>query len=139
MKIGLEVEGRYKGLRTLFLIAEEFNRIPSEDIIEIATENKAQQIYISDHNNEVLNQCTFHGSQWSTFKVTLEVTQVMFYQDHSAVHLLLVIPEENVWRLKPTDQIKFSRDHTVYAVPVESMYKTTPEDFFGDVEVEYDP
>ena len=128
MKVGIECEGRFKGLVTLFCDAKEFDtdaRLLDLSLLPI------QQIYISDHEN-VLNLndsdlCNFHRNN---VRITVERTN--FDSAPYWINIMLVIDNESFWNLRYQDQIKFSKDLNVYSVLKDQMYYTDPADFKSD-------
>lgn len=135
MKLGLEAEGRLKGLPTLFLTAEEFCSARWEDLPPLP---RIHLLYISDHGNMLRPKHTAF-ELWRDYPITLEVTKVDrrdLYPPN--VTFMLCIESESVWRLAPTDQIKFSSDFQyVKSVAVENMSHTSPEDFRADSTLVY--
>jgi len=136
MKVGTEVEGRFIGLRTLFCSADEFMDSPSM-INARAGQWNVHQIYISDLENklDLTDLNSFIGVLALDYIITVECTKVPQYTSNS-VNIMLHIQDESFWRLRPRDQVKFSRDQTVFAVTLENMTHTVPEDFAGDTEIE---
>jgi hypothetical protein len=126
MKIGIEVEGRYKGIKTLFCSALEYLMEPLPDLMRVS------HIYISDHENalDITNENVFYEIPESHL-ITVERTEVG-KKPCDRIHVILNVPSDSFWNLRETDQVKFDLNQTVYAVPLEVMYKTKPEDFAGD-------
>lgn len=144
MKYGIEVEGRLKGLRTLFMTAEEalvfFEYKSLKDAIDPSLHHltdKIDHIYISDHNNTITAglECI---KIWDSLnlQVTLERTEMnnrTTYPDN--VLIMLLVSNPSFWDLEYNDQIKFSRDLRVFAVPLTSMIETRPAAFAEDIEL----
>lgn len=135
MKIGIEVEGRLKGIKTLFCDAQELvgaRALFADD----KTLSSVKAIYVSDHDNTL--DPSSSDLAWLIDQgifITLEVTQVT-EKWPDEVSIMLHVESDSYWFLKPTDQIKFHRgDQRVDAFAVESAYKTMPEDFEGDQEL----
>lgn len=156
MKIGFEVEGRYKGLYTLFMKADEaLDFFAYRSLKQRASRSiddkieKVRHIYISDHEN-ILRPADTCLQKWDELglPVTIEVTRVNSWRAvfTKNVHLMLAVVDgdfltnTSFWNLLPTDQIKFSSPkgpaHMVYCVTKENMSVTKPEDFDGDFEFE---
>jgi hypothetical protein len=153
MKIGREVEGRFRGLLTLFLDAHEaldFFERPSlkaacknqeaKDLIE-----KVRHIYITDHTH-YLTPNSYCLKMWGElgFVVCIErrrVTDRDMWPSH--VSFLLAVEHPDVSELFGTDQIKFiipdrlsaSFVPKVMSVRVGQMDKTFASEFLQDVEV----
>ena len=154
MKLGKEVEGRLKGLYTLFMDGKEARTffefkslkerafpLGSADSIE-----EVEHIYVSD-----LDSCMTPDAEcfakWKEFglKVTLEVDRVSLREDYpDNVTVMLNVTDNSLyasrsfWRLLPNDQVKFvlpvEDSFMVRCVTVGSMTMTAPEDFAGDIE-----
>lgn len=145
MKIGTEVEGRFKGLLTLFLDADEaiafFNR-PSlvkavDDPMVKEMIPKVRHIYISDHGNK-LSPDEACITKWGElgFVVCIERTHVYNMDTWPPyVSIMLVIESSSFWNLRNIDQVKFTLNKLVACAPVESMIATRPEDFANDIEI----
>ena len=137
MKYGIEVEGRFKGLKTLFMSAPEMMACTVERILGYAEERKVQQIYISDLEGLVLKQNRTLKALAKDYIVTLEVSSVQA-EVPAYVNIMLNLKCETPMQfLKEGDQIKISQDQNVWAISVENMIRTVPEDFHGDVSFEY--
>jgi len=134
MKIGREVEGRKQGFLTLFVSVAELNH---EKIVNLFFQHKFSQIYISDHANELDltagNPLLFALRQKMvvTIERTMIDSRIAEYLD-----IFLVIDCPSFWNLRKTDQIKFSKDLSVYSELISNMVYTAPKDFEGDVEIE---
>lgn len=128
-KLGIEVEGRLKGIKTAFCSAEEF----------LSGEYHSRgygwvQLYISDHKNIIpLEPLHKTISYWSNlgFIVTIERTKVPSITNPS-INIILYVKNDSFWNLKPSDQVKFERDLTVRMIPIENMTLTEPWEFEGD-------
>jgi hypothetical protein len=152
MKIGYEVEGRFKGLYTLFMNSEhavtffEFKSLKerafppgSADSIE-----KVKHVYVSDSADQpfLMNGVEDCFLAWNEMgmPVTYETAYVgdrdLFPPN---VHIMLRIDGslggfESFWKLRLTDQVKFSKDQTVFCVAKENMTVTLPHEFMDDIE-----
>lgn len=153
MKLGKEVEGKFSGLYTLFMTAQEaiefFNYKSLKDRAlpfgAAQGVDHVQHIYISDHLN-ILHASHFCLFQWNNLNlpVTIECTALRVLRDEYPpnVHIMLAVANgldiNSFWSLLPTDQIKFSRpyngSHQVKCVMVGSMINTEPEAFGADIE-----
>ena len=137
MKFGIEVEGKFKGIKTLFTSANELKNL--SDVLKHCSENllkDVEQLYISDHENTL--DLTEMGEVLKYTKlfnlVTVEVTKCTEHSDK--IHVMLVIDSPSFWNLNSNDHIKFSRDHYVFATQRKDLEVTIPEDFAGDIEIE---
>jgi hypothetical protein len=134
MKLGLEVEGRFKGVQTLFVSEEEFTnqRFEIDCIIKDMVDIK--HIYISDRNNRLDLEQPLELRR--NLLVSIERTSIPNISiDPTITCVLLRVDTESFWALRPTDQVKFSKNHNVRTVTVENMSMTIPTDFDNDVEL----
>jgi hypothetical protein len=150
MKLGVEVEGRLKGIPTLFLSAEEVLRYTPIDLLRMQgslpsnvfwTLHQVRHLYVSDHGN-ALHSAHAIFQQWALpWYISLEVTAVVNRKAYPTnVGFLLSITDgghgyaHSFFELQDTDQIKFSSGNPgyVFCTTKEAMTKTRPEDFFYD-------
>jgi len=133
MKLGIEVEGKYKGFSTFFIQDTELpsflSRLPSL----LNKHTKTRHLYITD-TGEIGNYIGSLVYLTDLLNITVETSAVVNLP--KGVHIMLNIPSKEVWGLKETDSIKFHDDkNNVMSIPVESFLKTKPEDFDGDIEL----
>ena len=131
MKIGIEVEGRLCGLKTIFCNELEFVVHYSDLWAALYKHTDIKQIYISDLNNTIdLNGEKLQELAADWF-VTVERTEI----DHRTpinISVMLNIDNDSFNHLNRNDQIKFSNDLLVYATTVRNMTVTQPIEFSGD-------
>ena len=127
MKIGIEVEGRFKGIKTLFMSAEEYL------VFNDNVEQQFNAIYISDIENVLPLQSVNLKALHEKYLITIERSWVDKVPAYLNIVLHIDIP--SVWTLKPTDQIKFEKDLTVKTIPLENLYTTYPADFEQDKQI----
>ena len=140
MKIGKEVEGRWQGIKTLFideLELSQFGVFAYKNIIERRVNYKVDHLYISDHKNllDLSENNTLLNALRKLMQITIERTKISSNVNPD-LDIFLLIDNESFWMLKYSDQIKFSKDKTVYAAVKDLMIKTIPSDFEGDSEIE---
>ena len=140
MKTGIEVEGRFRGLPTLFLSAAELFAACATDSLA-ATVSEHPHIYISDHANVVdpttlcrKNKCL------STKVITLEVTSVVPHhhtRPENVTLMLRFLGYDAVSALRPTDMFKFTResDRSVKICIAHSLMHTDETEFHADTEI----
>lgn len=138
MKQGIEVEGRFKGLRTLLCgsAAEFYMFIMREKELSSGIQN----VYVSDNNNELdlthLNLWWHRGDvvMAPNYIVTIERTSIPPLSDVPQwVHFILNASNDSFFNLRPQDQVKFDKDLNVYVSVKETMIRTYPQDFDGDI------
>lgn len=134
MKVGIEVEGKDKGLKTLFLNAHEITSIAEECLLDICNKHMIEQIYISDLQNKIN---LFSEYFYNLSKEYIICFEVSFLEQPPPEHIsiMLNLNRPDLFFLKETDQIKFDKDLFVKAIPIKDMIITTPEDFAKDVEI----
>lgn len=150
MKVGLEVEGAYQGVGTLFCSAEEYlNRQgcfkglfclqPSFPVFENIT---IRHLYISDHEGLI---STRHIEEFEDLpiEVTLEVTSTYAGPRPLNVSLMLHIAcsEADWWTtFRDRDQVKLvSPNNMVQCAQAAHFVTTHPDQFKQDIVVDFDP
>lgn len=130
MKVGIEVEGRLKGVPTLFCGAHEYLKG-----IQKAKEQGVSHLYISDNRNKIAYDNAALAA--SGLLVTLDVTEVYDCPNRADnITLMLRLPGHcEVRRLKDRDQVKFEAKRNVVVLPMHNAIKTLPHEFLGDRKV----
>lgn len=130
MKVGIEVEGRFKGVPTLFCGAHEYLKGIAE-----AKKQGVSHIYISDNKNKL----AYHNPALANcgLLVTLDVTEVQGCLDRPSNITLMLRLEgyPQVRRLKDCDQVKFEAKRNVVVLPMYNSINTSPHEFLGDRKV----
>lgn len=145
MKIGIEVEGRFAGLLTMLLTAEEALAFFERPSLVKSVDDEAvkrliplvRHIRVNDQNNMLFPQdvCL---KKWGDlgFVVCLERTLL---KDRRAwpdnVKIVLVVEENSFWMLDKDDQIKFSRPGSAALSSVENLRVTYQHEKTGDVNI----
>lgn len=137
MKIGIEAEGRLRGILTLFASAEEFT--DSYGVLFNHARNYGiAHIYISDRDN-ILDYETVGKYFVPPYFITLDVTEVRAGPRPTNMTIILTMPHEHwesVERLRPDDQIKFhSTNRDVLMTTARTLVPTSPIEFCGDKEL----
>lgn len=133
MKLGIECEGRLKGIVTLFADAST----PLPDIKRAAAHSGIiQHIYISDNDNTL--DYAEVGECFNDSYVTLDVTKVKGKRPRN-ISLMFRVTEnwsfDDITQLTEYDQVKFESNRHVVVFPMTASIKTKPEDFEGDKEL----
>jgi hypothetical protein len=136
MKHGVEVEGRLKGVPTIFVDAQEYLVYP-ERVKQALADHKTSHLYISDPENVLPYNLDLDCL------VTLDVTRVRYGAQLRPSNVLLMLRIDpnrpDAWEfddlllLGENDQIKFEQNQHVYVFPWSNAIKTQPEDFNSDV------
>lgn len=143
-KLGYEVEGRDQGIETLFINVDEFMKMKEfnlfNDIGVVPGEFfqykniRINHLYISDHKNELNLKSEIFKRLSKTLRVTIEMTKLL-KRAPDYLNIFLLIDNESFWLLKFSDQIKFSKDLTVFSEKKQNLVLTLPKDFEKDLEI----
>lgn len=132
MKIGIEVEGRLRGVKTLFCGPQDVAAAKA-----YLAANPLTHVYISDRDNTL--DYVMVGWSFPACLVTMDVTSVREGVRPTNVTLILTLPHshwDNVARLRADDQVKFhSVDREVLCATARNFVPTQPAEFLGDVAV----
>lgn len=137
MKLGIEVEGRLRGVPTLFCDAD----FDVEKLTAALRKHAVSHVYISDNTNKLSYRSI--GTLLRGYLVTLDVTEVLKEPRPANVSLMLRLDGDGdplplfdqVSRLTKEDQIKFECDRNVIVLPMTAAIFTQPAEFEGDIEV----
>lgn len=125
MHIGLEAEGRLKGVPTLNLTCEEF---ASGEYKRVTA--PYGNIYITDLENK-LDLDTLDKERDPFKDPILSIERSSVDRQYPNINIIFFVPVP-VLLLKETDQVKMHSGQYVWMSPMESMIKSTPKDFQGD-------
>lgn len=132
MKFGIEVEGRFKGIKTIFM---DQNEIVDNLNLQLFKLFNANALYISDLNDELtFKEITKLYKISEKYLVSIETTSKRLCK-YKNFHIILRIDNSDFFKLKNTDQIKFEHCKSVYTITKENMFKTKPKDFNNDKEI----
>ncbi len=127
MKYGIEVEGKYKGIKSVFL---QLSELYNMDLMILP--KGYNHLYITNDTeltedlNDIINLLLVY------YNITFETT-VVPDKLSDEVHIMLDIKSDEIWKLKDTDSIKmYSDKNQVKSISIENMYNTNPEDFLND-------
>lgn len=133
MRVGLEVEGRLRGVRTLFLDASEL----SVNVNTVAKASGVTHIRIRDLQNE-LNYFRINAFIEASFLITLDVTAV-FAPPPPNIGIVLTMPYtywQSLKHLRLTDQVRFhDQKRKTMVVSLRHFDPTQPEEFDYDQEL----
>lgn len=134
-KIGIEVEGRFKGLKTLFIDDTEIDFV-YENFNKLIHQYCFVSIYISNLSGKLNNEQQEIINYFSlNIVVLIETKRISYSTLNSSINFVLRIMDNNVFKLRDTDQIKFEKNLNVKMVTVENMSTTLSEDFSNDEEI----
>ena len=138
MKTGIEVEGFFCGLPTLFCQAEEYKKA---NAIELVKTLKVEQLYVSDHGN-LLTAEDYRALSELSVPVVVEVLSVPDHPRYSNVHYMVAVQVDPrslgiFWKDDTSnfDQVKFTAGLYVATSLASSFKLAVPKDFEGDVEL----
>ena len=136
MKTGIEVEGRFRGLRTLFTSASEYLELTAEGRLAALMAGHSH-LYVSDHS-ATLQYADLQHAALDNKVVTLEVDRLPNGLRPSNLTIMLRVPgHADVMAMLPTDMFKFTRDNdrTVKVGTVGSLMHTDEQEFGNDEEL----
>lgn len=123
--IGRELEGRYKGINTLFVQCENLQPEVFEKIKEILKTEKVGQIYFGAGSKNVDFVPDFYYFQLFDFRKDYLLTvETSVWQDwYKDVFNNIILTYDNLPDC-PNLNIKVKNKNVVYTFPLESGYKT---------------
>jgi len=137
-KLGFEVEGRLKGVYSLFVEVDEIKRLLNPENQYLL--DQVGQVSVPDYESKITKEdIDILMSLDKRIVITLETPRIdLPIQDlPRRLNLVLVVPYPQFFDLSITDQIKFVNENKlVFMIPKESMGVTSPDDFDSDEEVE---
>lgn len=137
-KLGYEVEGRLKGVYSLFVEVDEIKRLLNPENQYLL--DQVGQVSVPDYESKItLDDIDILMSLDNRVVITLETPRIdLPLQDlPGRLNLVLVVPCPQFFDLSITDQIKFvNESRLVFMIPKESMVVTSPDEFDGDEEVD---
>lgn len=137
-KIGYEVEGRLRGVLSLFLSVDEVHKLKDPKNAQIL--QKVSQVAVYDDNSKIsMKEIEILMSLDERLYLTLETPMVNidFGVLPARINTVLVMSHPQIFDLFPFDQIKFvSPSKFVLMVTKEAMGVTTPDEFDCDTEVD---
>lgn len=137
-KLGYEVEGRLKGVYSLFVEVDEIPRLLNPENKHLL--DKVGQVSVPDYESLILQEdIDILMSLDPRIVITLETPKIELpiHDLPARLNLVLVVNHPQIFDLTVTDQIKFvNESRLVLMIPKESMMVTCPDEFDGDEEVE---
>ena len=135
MKYGLEVEGKFKGIPTLFC-----THIEIEDALLWWNGKRLhiEQVYIScEDYNDLPESIEEICESFYPLLVTLDTVNLPRTIRIPNLSIMLRNPEyRTVSLLTDNDQVKFDKDNNVIVFPMSGSIYTKPSDFLNDVTIE---
>ncbi len=140
MKIGNEVEGAFRGIKTLFCQASE---LPAFLARKDALINQygLHHLYVSDWF-KLLTQLQYDQLSAIGMPVTIEVTAIPSRARLSNIRYMVAVEVDPVElgffsnHSRHLDQIKFTTNQHVATARMSDFNTTIPADFMSDVEIE---
>lgn len=137
-KLGYEVEGRLKGVYSLFVEVDEIERLMNPENKRLL--DMVGQVSVPDYESKITQEeIDILMSLDSRIVITLETPKIELpiHDLPSRLNLVLVVDHPQIFDLTVTDQIKFvNESRLVLMISKESMMVTCPDEFDGDEEVE---
>ena len=132
MKIGKEVEGRFKGLDMIFLEDLEIQTFV-DNIEHLKNEYKARAVYIS-YPQTMLDTRIEFISKW--YHVTVEIDHLGSTPPDFIDHVMYTVRDTEILNLRKTGSFKIHTDpNYVHSVQMESFICTVPDDFKNDKDI----
>jgi len=136
--IGREVEGRFKGLRTLFVKGNQ----NTDQIKNLIAQESPNMLYFGAGNQSKVTDFNVIRNFLEKLPVTLEISEKRLKTlpeniiKHKNLHLVITFKNKYLTKLKPTDSIKVEDNSSVYVSTLECMYKTNKKtDYKEDKEI----
>lgn len=131
MKIGTEVEGRLRGVPTIFCSVEEY-----VEAIACAVSYGISHVYISDPRATLDYD---RLAKYPSIQFTVDTISVNGPRPANVTIMLALLAEVHaeISKLGPDDQVKASVGHTsdVFVVPMRNFIITKPAEFAGDKQI----
>lgn len=135
MKTGIEIEGRLKGIKSLFVSTHEIQELGTEKVIQTARENGVAHIEIPQDIIVNLSDPMFNILHTAGFIVTTETTEIVGTTP-DFLNVVLIVENLDFFKLRGIDQIKFvDKKLNVYMATVETMVRTYPHEFEADTPI----
>lgn len=136
MKTGIEIEGRLKGIKSLFVSTKEILELGTRKVIQTAREHSVVHIEIPQDIIVNLGNDMFKELYQAGFIITTETTQIVG-EVPDYLNVVLIIENLDFFKLRGVDQIKFvDAELNVYMATVETMVRTFPHEFEADTTIE---
>lgn len=136
MKTGIEIEGRLKGLKSLFVSTKEILELGTAKVIQTAREQGVVHIEIPQDVIVNLRNYMFKDFHEAGFIVTTETTKIVD-EAPDFLNVVLIVENQDFFKLRGVDQIKFvDAELNVYMATVETMVRTYPHEFDADKPIE---
>ena len=138
--IGTEVEGRFKGLKTLFVVGDQpYNKI----LLKLIENPSIHHIYFGAGNQSKVTDYNIMKAMAEVYTITYEVTAEDYYNTvpidiikNKNIHLIVTLKANGLNNLKETDTLKIEDENNVFTVIKECTQKTNKQiDYEGDIVV----
>jgi hypothetical protein len=135
MKKGIEVEGRYRGMPSFFILNEkDLDLIFKQRLHFLMDFQNVRHINVYDEDGEfIYDSRLVELSQYYT--ITLECKWVPSDIPEHISHFVLQIDSKPMWNLRKHDSIKFVCYRNVRMICIENMNITNPEELDEDIEL----
>lgn len=131
--IGTEVEGRYKGIKTLFVVGDQ----KVSKIQNYLLDNNIYHIYFGAGNQSIVNN-------FDTIRFFIERGYIITYELEEKdidkipndiiknIHIIITYKSNELIKLKSTDTIKVEDSKNVYCSSIENMFYTDKNNDYED-------
>ena len=132
MKIGIEVEGRLKGIQTFFIDNTEIDRF-HKHLDYYHKKYNVAQVYVSYPDDIANPKLKDIADKWF---VTVEVDKIPTEIPEYINQIMLCVRHEDITKLRPQDSFKIdTKNQNLFCASVETAFRTYPKDFQNDKEV----
>jgi hypothetical protein len=131
---GKEVEGRLKGLQTLFIVGDQSIDTILDKLYKCLKEHIiVSHLYFGAGRQSKVNKYDtiryFNREYLITYEVMLDELDQVPDDILLSCHIMACIPQENVRLLKTTDTIKLETSGLIYCIPKEQCMKTSRNEY----------
>jgi hypothetical protein len=132
---GKEVEGRFKGLQTLFIVGDQGIDLILEKLRECLTRRLivAHLYFGAGGQSDITDYNTiryFAGQGYLiTYEVMLDKLDQVPEDIRQSCHIIACVPQDKVRLLKITDTIKFETSSLIYCTTKEQFMKTSRDEY----------
>lgn len=137
--IGLEVEGRFKGIPTLFIRGDQSIQ---QIILNLDDYNFIRHLYFgAGHQSKISNFETIRYFLKDNYVITIEVLLDELNKipnwilKNKLVHIIVTIKNNYFSKLKDTDSIKLDCNKNIYVISKCNMFKTSLEEYKNDKKI----
>lgn len=138
--VGMEVEGRYKGVRTLFVQSSKLSKAVFDKINKILETEKVGQIYFGAGSTNVEECSDINCLDKLRENYLLSIESTVYYKWFDGTFNNIILTRELPAKMISRITLKVKKPDFVYCAPLESSYVTDlkflANDMFAGVDKE---